>query len=214
MTEGQWLKCTDPNPMLDYLRDKVSERKRRLFACACCRHIWPLITNKDCRRAVEVAERYADGLVSESERSIAEYLVSGEDVDDAIPPAEVADNWAVVSADDEVLDPEEDFALLTATIAASAARHPDRERASQGSLAHDIFGNPFRPVTEDPTYLTRNVTDLAEAIYSDRTFDRLPILADVLEDAGCTNQDILAHCRSGGEHFRGCWVLDLLLGKN
>ena len=51
-------------------------------------------------------------------------------------------------------------------------------------------------------------------IDDDRAFDRLPVLADALQDAGCDNADILTHCRSGGEHVRGCWVLDLLLGKS
>jgi len=78
-----------------------------------------------------------------------------------------------------------------------------------------IFGpTPFRPVIIDRSWLTTTVTQLGEAIYAERTFDRMPILADALEDAGCTNQDILAHCRSAGDHIRGCWVVDLLLGKS
>ena len=65
----------------------------------------------------------------------------------------------------------------------------------------------------DPRWRTSNVTALAQAIYDDRAFDRLPILADALEDAGCTDADILNHCRQPGEHVRGCWVVDLVLGK-
>jgi hypothetical protein len=80
-------------------------------------------------------------------------------------------------------------------------------------ILRDIFGNPFRPVSLDPSWISSTVTSLAQAIYDDHAFDRMPILADALEDAGCTNQDILAHCRGGGEHVRGCWVVDLLLGK-
>jgi hypothetical protein len=83
----------------------------------------------------------------------------------------------------------------------------------QAESLRDIFGNPFRLATLDRSWLTSTVTSLAQAIYDDRAFDRLPILADALEDAGCTDQDILAHCRGGGEHVRGCWVVDLLLGK-
>jgi hypothetical protein len=82
---------------------------------------------------------------------------------------------------------------------------------------HDIFGLlSFRPVTIAPSSLVWNdgtVVTLAKAIYEDRAFDRLPILADALEDAGCTDADILAHCRQPGPHVRGCWVVDLLLGK-
>jgi hypothetical protein len=84
------------------------------------------------------------------------------------------------------------------------------------SLLHCIFGNPFRPVSLDPAWLHCNggtVRKMAEAIYDDRAFDRLPILADALEEAGCTDRAVLDHCRGSGAHVRGCWVLDLLLGK-
>jgi hypothetical protein len=89
---------------------------------------------------------------------------------------------------------------------------PENPRVYLSAIMRDIFGNPFRPATIDSSALTTTVTRLADAIYQDRAFDCLPILADALEDAGCTNQDILAHCR-GGEHARGCWVLELLLGR-
>jgi hypothetical protein len=85
------------------------------------------------------------------------------------------------------------------------------------TILRHLFGNPFRPVFLNPAWLIWNdgtVQKLAQAIYDERAFDRMPILADALEDAGCTNQDILDHCRSGGEHVRGCWVVDLLLGKS
>ena len=83
----------------------------------------------------------------------------------------------------------------------------------QAVLAREIFGNPFRPVTLNPAWLTSTVLALANGIYSERAFDRMPILADALQDAGCDNEDILTHCRQSGEHTRGCWVVDLLLGK-
>jgi len=76
-----------------------------------------------------------------------------------------------------------------------------------------IFGNPFRPVTLNPAWRTATVIALAEAIYADRAFDRLPILADALEEAGCTSAEVLNHCRQPGEHVRGCWAVDLVLGK-
>ncbi|MBL8795191.1 MAG: hypothetical protein JNM56_14900 [Planctomycetia bacterium] len=77
----------------------------------------------------------------------------------------------------------------------------------------DLVGNPFRPVTVNPAWLTPTVISLAQAIYAERAFDRLPILADALEDAGCDHADILNHCRQPGEHVRGCWVIDLLTGR-
>jgi hypothetical protein len=82
-----------------------------------------------------------------------------------------------------------------------------------GPLIRDIFANPFLPVTFDPRWRTSDAVGLARAIYDERAFDRLPILADALMDAGCDDEQVLAHCRSAGPHVRGCWVVDLVLGK-
>jgi len=87
------------------------------------------------------------------------------------------------------------------------------ERTAQAALLRDIFGNPFRPVAVDPAWLIPTVTFLARMIYEERSFDQMPDLADALEAAGCANEEILAHCRGPGEHVRGCWVVDLILGK-
>jgi hypothetical protein len=90
----------------------------------------------------------------------------------------------------------------------------DAESAAQAQLLRCIFGNPFRPVAFDPEWRTSTVVQLARGIYDDRDFDRLPILADALQDAGCNNADVLNHCRQPGPHARGCWVVDLVLGKH
>ncbi|MBP3954249.1 hypothetical protein J8F10_02935 [Gemmata sp. G18] len=82
------------------------------------------------------------------------------------------------------------------------------------SFVRDIFGNPFCPVAVDPSWLTSDVIALATGIYVERAFDRLPILADALQDAGCDNDDILNHLRGDGPHVKGCWALDLVLGKS
>lgn len=92
----------------------------------------------------------------------------------------------------------------------------ETQRAIQCLILRDIFGNPFRSVSLNAAWLTWNdgsVRKIAQAIYDERAFDRLSILADALEEAGCTNQDILNHCRQPGDHMRGCWVVDLILGK-
>jgi hypothetical protein len=104
----------------------------------------------------------------------------------------------------------------------SAARHAAvvrddqiQEKAEQAALVRDIFGNPFRPVALDASWLTPTVVQLARGIYDERAFDRLPILADALQDAGCDNDDVLNHCRDPkGAHVRGCWVVDLVLSKS
>jgi hypothetical protein len=90
---------------------------------------------------------------------------------------------------------------------------PGQARILADLLREIAGGDPFHPMTADPAWPTPTVKQLAEAIYGERAFDRLPILADALEDAGCDNADILNHCRQPGEHARGCWVVDLLLGK-
>ena len=82
----------------------------------------------------------------------------------------------------------------------------------QADVLREVFPNPFRPVTADPAWLTPTVVSLAAAIYEDRAFDRLPVFADALEEAGCTNADVLLHCRQPGDYVRGCWVVDLVLG--
>jgi hypothetical protein len=82
---------------------------------------------------------------------------------------------------------------------------------SESSSRH--LRQPVPPVAIDPSWLTSTVVALAGGIYDERAFDRLPILADALQDAGCEHPDILAHCHSDGPHVRGCWVVDLILGK-
>ncbi|MBN9119396.1 MAG: hypothetical protein J0I06_09595 [Planctomycetes bacterium] len=89
-----------------------------------------------------------------------------------------------------------------------------RSRATQAALFREVFGNPFRPVAFDPQWRTSDVLLLARGIYEERAFDRMPILADALQDAGCDSDDILDHLRdANATHVRGCWALDLVLGK-
>jgi hypothetical protein len=109
-------------------------------------------------------------------------------------------------------------AFLIADRIASAQRARNRstlavERVIQADFVRDIFGNPFRPVTFDPRWRTSDVVGLARAIYDDKAFERIPILADALMDAGCEEEQIIGHCRGDGPHVRGCWVVDLVLGK-
>ena len=80
-------------------------------------------------------------------------------------------------------------------------------------MLREIFGNPFRPITFDPNWLTSDVVAMARGMYETRDFGAMPILADALQDAGCENPDVLTHCRGSGPHVRGCWVVDRVLGK-
>ena len=226
MTEAEWLACEKPWLMLGFLRGRAGERKLRLFACACCRRIWPLLADERSRAGVEVAERYADGLANAAQLTRADNLAARAfqailwEPNRMAGAAKLAASaaWGVTAAPSEVNPIGGDIVLEMANSAAlqigDAAADQDRERSAQSHLLRDIFGNPFRPVTLDPAWLTPNVVDLARTIYDERAFDRLPILADALLDAGCDSADILDHCRSEGPHARGCWVVDLILGKS
>ncbi len=205
MTEAEWLRCSQPRRMLDYLRGKASKRKMVLFACASCRRVWDKINDARSRRAVETTERFADGWASENELQNAEEeaelaCIAGDD-----PTARaIRAAFAAVSGSPWAVNHQ----LLPGNKLGA--------RKQQASILIEVFGNPFRPVALDPAWLQWNggtVRKMAQAIYDDRAFDRLPILADALEEATCTNRDLLDHSRSGGEHVRGCWAVDLLLGK-
>lgn len=89
----------------------------------------------------------------------------------------------------------------------------EESRRLLAGYIYEIIHNPFRPIAVEPSWLTSDVLALATGIYQDRAFDRLPILADALEDAGCDSPEVLDHCRGPGPHVRGCWLVDALLGK-
>jgi hypothetical protein len=264
MTEAEWLSCPDPEPMLESVRGNASERKLRLFACGCCRRIWNLLTDP-ARTAVEMAERFADGLATEAEREAAwgtcKSTVVGPAGDFLAPDnslrwltADVA-CWAAGSLrrdsnplpgtgigygtfksaaeaklwaawDSYVQDRYAEGALqanqLERALECIARGHAEgivarqRETKAQADLLREILGNPFRLVSIDASWLHwkgDTVPRMAQSIYDDRSFDQMPSLADVLEEAGCTSAELLLHCRSPGEHVRGCWFLDLVLRK-
>jgi hypothetical protein len=225
MTEEAWLACDgDPGPMLEFVRSKTFDRKHRLFACAVCRGLGDLLTDPCSRQAVQIGEQFADGLVdpdalAAAEEELDEVLSRSTSKDDPLYSANYAAWWTTASL-------EEDLAGYIADQTAKWADQAVRKRAGlsayqaelkrQCDLLHCLFGNPFRPVSLVPAWLAWNdstLPRLAQTIYEDRSFDLLPILADALEEAGCGNPDMLAHCRRPGEHARGCWVVDLLLGK-
>ena len=244
MTEAEWLTGTDPHLLLEGLHGGASDRKLRLFAAACCRRLWPLLTQGRSRRAVEVSERHADGLAADLELKAA-YRPAAWLEDTAVPPWAVqlaAEAAAANAAYEEAADAAVRASLwavdATAGAAADAVADPpgsldaartgDRwfrifqavkaaEKEAQCRLLRCLVGNPFRPVRPHPFWLAWHggtVVRLAEQVYHGRRTGDLPVLADALEEAGCADPDILAHCRSGAEHARGCWVVDLLLGKS
>src|SRR5262245_61694309 len=229
MTEAEWLACTDPPKMLRYLHGRTSDRKLRLFAVACCRRIWHLLNDKRSREAVEVAERYADGGATDEELYTASVAASFEWQADMKRAAKerkwdrrsILPYYGASAAAYNVAIPLGWWGAAPAFVAPDKiAREtiPDTgaEGVAQCILLRDIFGNPFRPIIINPACLTWHsglLVSMAQRMYDSRDFSDTPVLADALEEAGCHDADILAHCRQPGLHVRGCWVVDLLLGK-
>jgi hypothetical protein len=233
MTEAEWLACTDPQRMLAFLRGKASDRKLRLFAVASCRRVLHLLADQCFRKAVTVAERFADGGALLSE--LADCLGGTQAAWGSLPwvsdPVGMLKALAVGSAAKSVYSTAAsapvdammvgDCAVTALGLAGEADSAgtsktlTDAEEVFQCQLLRDLFGLlPFRPIHTDHSWRTPSVVALAQTAYEKRAFDRLPILADALEEAGCTNGDILSHCREPGEHVRGCWVVDLVLAKS
>lgn len=233
MTEAEWLSCSDPKPMLVFLCEKNCDRKLRLFACACVQRLaCPRDISEEeyqvDQNLVELAEGYADGQVSKRKlRKVRSELGA---------MGGYSSGWAASNADSALLNDVAAIAAQSASAYSSsyisfvtletgkgyitdqaakseAAAAANTELREHCGLLREIFGNPFRTIILSPALLTSTVMQLAEAIYADRAFDRLPLLADALEEAGCDNADILAHCRGPGPHVRGCWIVDLLTGR-
>jgi hypothetical protein len=286
MNETAWLAGTGPAPMLEFLQDKASDRKLRLFAAACSRRLWHLMTVPCSRQAIEVAERFADPLVGDEERKHVR--------DTAFSVVDWGAGWikayafvsAVFAASDpgdvhpwdmtgrliwgDLTSPPRELCcpLSNAAGAARCAAYavafegqarrwerlataplwqrlwhrakqtirgegplsdifglcPDAHAAElheQTAILRDLFAPPsFDAVSLAPAWLTPDVVSLARAVYEERDLPsghldvvRLAILADALEEAGCSEQIVLDHLRGPGPHGRGCWPLDLVLRK-
>lgn len=213
MGENEWLECTDSQRMLIFFGGRVSQRKLRLFACACCRDIWHLIPSKAARRAVEASEDYANGRIRRKDLLQVREQARRQGTGLSQRAVLAASRGSGISA------------TWVARLAAEAKERAGKRRShSCGSTAspnqchwlRDIIGPlPFRRIFTDPEWFNRGIAILpmARRIYQDRAFDQLPILADALEESGCDHPDILEHCREPGPHVLGCWVLDLLLRR-
>ena len=229
MNEAGWLASGDLDALLRFLLGRASERKLRLFACACCRRVWHLLADPRSRQAVEVAERFADGQATEVELATARVAVlsaahrAGDQAAWAaywtvnqIPGQNL---WNVCTAAAEAVARSAAGGARAAGADQAAAYGAGRsaEEAAQVRLLREVFANPFAvPVVKDAwlSWHGGTVAHVAQSIYESRRFADLPILADALEEAGCSDEHLLAHFRSGGEHVRGCWALDLVLGRS
>ncbi len=292
MTEAEWLAWTGPAPMLAFLRGTASDRKLRLYGCACCRRIWHLIQDGRSREAVDVAELFADGGANTREllrarrqadaaegaargaeynaEGKAHFCVTAEYAGAVAALFAARASRAAVFGQAAVLDEgpltgrrrgrvsrsrdEDTNWWCAASAVAWAARqavceavgfhdpagfeypdHPQewtsawegvlplaseaeegserQERAAQVERLRDVVGNPYRAVVGLTSWQTPSVLGVAVSIYEGQRWEDLPILADALEDAGCTDAGLLDHLRGPGPHVRGCWAVDLVLGR-
>ncbi|HZT80449.1 MAG TPA: hypothetical protein VFA26_09510 [Gemmataceae bacterium] len=228
MTEADWEAGKSLRAMIEYLQGKASARKLRLFAAACCRRVWGLLTDERSRYAVETAARYADGAASYTRLTEACRAAEAARYElrraarslgaRAVPPAASlspeAAAYAAAAAHAVALGTIAD--AVESLLAAVPEEDRPAERAADLALLRDVIGNPFRPARLDRAWVTWNdgtAKKLAQQVYDSRDFSLLPILCDALEEAGCGDEQIIKHCRLPGEHTRGCWVVDLLLGR-
>jgi hypothetical protein len=233
VTEPEWQECADPERMLAYLEGSASERVLWLLYCACSRRVWHLLETADLRQAVEAFERFADGEIDEESfrpsattthplMNYRDEMFSGQTREEVISAA-YGVNLAVNAAMNVPGYEGYSYRKALEFFAYAARPGDDRERAAHTDLIRDLFGSPFRSSVVQPAWLCWGegiIVKLAAAIYDERslptgTLDgmRLRVLADALEEAGCSDADILGHLRSPGPHVRGCWALDLVLGK-
>jgi hypothetical protein len=215
LTEEEWLTGTDPAPLVKHVEyfEEISQRKFLLIACACCRRIWDHLRDRRSRAAVEVSEAFADGLAgvvevgAAADRALAACecirLLGASEVERsaARAPCGLRLNPCLLSVVGHVAE------------AAAFEGSKEAEHRYLVTVLRDVIGNPFRPVVLAPSLRTPTVVALARAIHAERGFEHLPVLADALEEAGCTDANPPTHCRQPGQHVRGCWVVDLILDK-
>ena len=216
MDAKRWRSAGLPGLLGHLIQDRRGgrplDRRLRLYAVGCCRRAWPLIEpNPDSRLMLEAAERSGQGSARAGEVAKASGCGVARRLGgaDAGSPAYYA-RFAAFLACTPVVYPNW---LRLCDYLARAAGDRHTERRAQVALVRCLFGNPFRPVAADPAWRTPTALTIAEGVHAGRAFDRLPVLADALEDAGCDHPDLLAHLRGPGPHARGCWPVDLLLGR-
>lgn len=193
LNESRWCSSSNVGALWEHVTDCTTKRKNWLFACACCRRLPGYLESDADRLVLEAAERYVEG--EDSLQDMLDHF--GETKWDI--RFHRLDAWGAVNR----------------TIESIWCEYEDDEQAwaEYADLLRDIFGNPFRPVHLDRSWLTPEVVSLAKNIYQNRAFHLMNELATALENAGCKNEELLKHCYAQSEHVRGCWAVDLLLDK-
>jgi hypothetical protein len=229
MDEATWLACTDPEHLAVFCENCRNERKMRLFLCACCHRLWHILTREEVRQAIAIAEQYADGLVDQNHvRTARQTIYKARAMAPLNSRWEKALSLAAAATRDNVcwegVGNVLSSLLEEAKVQADVVGESLVPRCEQGkaiverenrwlcSVIRDLW-TPFGWPQIRADWLRWNdgsIPKMAQTIYDERAFDQLPILADALEDAGCTDPAILNHCRQPGTHVLGCWLLDVL----
>ncbi len=226
LTEAEWLSSDNPHELATSMPQLLTERRARLFACACCRRfLMPMLKDPRILQALGIAEEYADGKISQVELELASK--NARKAQNAqrrksllwaySAVAHVSDRWlggndlllsadnigeAIVADREPRIDPSKHKAAVAA------------ERAPIAAVFREIMGNPFRTVKFEDKWKDGEVVKLAEFIYEAQRFDQIPQMEILLQHAGCTDSAILDHCRQPGPHVRGCWLIDGILDRH
>lgn len=243
MTKATWFANVYPPHLLPFVGKRFGNRTLRLFACACAQRVERLVKDARGLSALRFAERMSERDVGRLRGRPGVYASAREACTElwardrsALDAAGLLALLAEANATRSATESSSANAAAAATDACTAAslaaayaacRTPEVktefppdcgeavacEERGQLQLLRDITGNPFREVRVDPTWRTSDVVSMARGIRTPSDFDRMPVLADALQDAGCENADLLDHCRGGGPHAPGCWAVELLLGR-
>jgi hypothetical protein len=242
MTDWEWLECKDPMPMLAIVRENASVRKSGLLVCAFCRRIQHVCCPDTTTQMIGLLEQMAEGISDgrDLDRYVDLLIEAGSEIRQVQTDGQYALHHLYATLDITIgliekrrnlsSEPLETLEKLVSETAGAALHylgvawedhegHADAlaaEHGEQVTFIRCLCSPLFRTVTLNPAWLTWNgstVPKISQGIHDEQAFDRMPILADALQDAGCTEQTILDHCRQPGEHVRGCWVVDLILSK-
>jgi hypothetical protein len=231
MTADEWDASTSLEQLLDACGLDEGDRRLRLFNAACARRVAAVMPDDGARRLVDLAEQRADGLLPDHEwlRAVVETVdpyVGNEAARDGAGGATFG-----VLMNLHRTDPRSILRLAESVVEARAYQaytggYPtavgldawmrqavESESTDLCHLFRCVCGTPFGRVALDPVWLTSTVRTLAAGIDAERAFDRMPILADALQDTGADSDDIFNHCRGPGPHTHGCWVVDRVLGR-
>lgn len=232
VTEFEWLNSTDVERMISASEVHSTLRKAALLGVAWFRQIAESVSLMDLNWSVGVLEKMADGKATDQEvndanratdfnynvtTGSAAWITKEYKTCNAYPASWAVYHYLIQISPSQVPStrgPLWEFMNLPWTGFLQLIYSGDQQYPGFVDFLRCILGNPFRPVAFLDSWRSEATVALASAIYADRAFDRLPVLADALEEAGCDYPDVLAHCRGPGPHSRGCWVVDGVLGKS